>query len=311
LPRRRKGEPVSGWINLDKAYEVGSTEAVGRVRRLANAQKGGHAGTLDPLATGVLPIALGEATKTVPFLMDAEKVYRFTIEWGRTTDSYDAEGRTIATSDARPTAEQVAAALPAFVGEIDQIPPAFSAIRVDGERAYDLARAGETVELEPRRVTIHEAAVTAAPDADHVEITIRTGKGVYVRALARDVADRLGACGHVSALRRERVGAFSSQNAIGLEHLAELCQRGALREALLPVETALDDIPALAVTAEDAFRLKQGRPVVLVPRQVEALRPRLSADRTVLTTLGGVAQALCEMRAGRLEPTRVFHLEPE
>lgn len=311
MARRRKGDPVHGWINLDKPYELGSTDAVSRVRRLANAQKAGHAGTLDPLATGVLPIALGEATKTVPFLMDAQKVYRFTIAWGRTTESYDAEGETTATSHVRPTADAVAAVLPRFVGQISQTPPAFSAIRVNGERSYDLARAGEAVELAARAVTVHEAAVTAAPDPDHVEITIRSGKGVYVRALARDVALALGACGHVAALRRERVGAFSTANAITLEELAELCQRSALRGALLPVETALDDIPALAVTAEDAFRLKQGRPVVLVPRQVEALRPRLSADRTVLTTLGGVAQALCEMRAGKLEPTRVFHLEPE
>ncbi|MBC6982757.1 tRNA pseudouridine(55) synthase TruB [Caulobacter sp. 17J80-11] len=317
MGRRKKGDPVHGWVCLDKPLEVTSTEAVSKVRRLFNAQKAGHAGTLDPLATGVLPIALGEATKTVPFLMEAEKVYRFSIEWGATTTTFDREGEKTATSDVRPSADAVAAVLPRFVGEIQQVPPAFSAIKVGGERAYDLARDGIEVELAARPVVIHEAAVTAAPDADHVEITIRCGKGTYVRSLVRDIALEVGACGHVSALRRERVGPFSAENAITLDKLQELVHRGDGLEALLPVETALDDIPALAVTDEDAFWLKQGRPVVLLPRQVETLRPRLrprtvagqDASRTVLATTGGKAQALCEMRAGKLNPVRVFHLD--
>ena len=182
MGRRKKGQPVHGWICLDKPYEMGSTEAVTRVRRLFDAQKAGHAGTLDPLASGILPIALGEATKTVPFMMEAQKIYRFTIHWGVSTDSIDREGRIVGRSDVRPAMEQVAAALPAFVGEIDQVPPAFSAIKVDGQRAYDLARDGVEVELQARKVMIHEASVSAAPDADpnpdHVEIVIRTGKGV-------------------------------------------------------------------------------------------------------------------------------------
>ncbi|MCA6255161.1 MAG: tRNA pseudouridine(55) synthase TruB, partial [Phenylobacterium sp.] len=259
MGRRKSGEAVSGWVCLDKPYDLTSTQAVGRVRRLFNAQKAGHAGTLDPLATGILPIALGEATKTVSFMMDAGKTYRFTIAWGRTTTTLDREGETSAASDVRPTADQAAAALPAFVGEIDQVPPAFSAIKVDGERAYDLARAGQAVELAARRVVIHDARVTGAPDADHVEIEIDCGKGVYVRALVRDLAERLGACGHVSALRRTRVGPFTEDRAITLENLEDLGHKAGLLEALLPVETALDDIPELAVTAEDAFRLKQGR----------------------------------------------------
>jgi tRNA pseudouridine55 synthase len=307
--RRKSGEAVSGWVCLDKPYDLTSTQAVGRVRRLFNAQKAGHAGTLDPLATGVLPIALGEATKTVSFMMDAGKTYRFTIAWGRTTTTMDREGETSAASDVRPTADEAAAALPAFIGEIDQVPPAFSAIKVDGERAYDLARAGQTVELAARRVVIHDARVTGAPDADHVEIEIDCGKGVYVRALVRDLAERLGACGHVSALRRTRVGPFTEDRAITLENLGDLGHKAGLLEALLPVETALDDIPELAVTAEDAFRLKQGRPIVLVPRQVDDLRSRLSAGtRTVSVLAGGSLVALCEMRMGRLEPARVFHL---
>ena len=310
MGRRRKGDPVSGWICLDKSYDLTSTHAVSRVRRLFNAQKAGHAGTLDPLATGVLPIALGEATKTVPFLMDADKTYRFTIAWGVTTASFDREGAVIATSDVRPSQAAIEAALPAFVGEILQVPPAFSAIKVDGERAYDLARAGETVELKARPVVIHSARLTAAPDADHAEIEIDCGKGTYVRSLVRDLAQALGACGHVDMLRRTRVGRFTEAKAITLEILEDLSHKRALLEALLPVETALDDIPALAVTTEDAFRLKQGRSIVLVPRQVEALKARLKPGaRTVSAMMDGMVVALCEMRAGRLEPARVFHLE--
>ena len=315
MGRRRKGEAVSGWIVLDKPCDLGSTQAVGRVRRAFSAQKAGHAGTLDPLATGVLPIALGEATKTVPFLMDADKTYRFTIEWGVETASFDREGVVTATSDVRPTPEAAAAALTAFVGEIDQVPPAFSAIKVDGERAYDLAREGREVDLASRKVVIHKAEVLGAPDADHVEIEIVCGKGTYVRALARDLAAALGAHAHVSALRRTRVGPFGDDRAVTLELLLQLCDRSAGLEVLLPVETALDDIPALAVTTEDAFRLSQGRPIVLLPRQVETLKARLSspdgasyASRTVLTTHGGQAVSICEMRAGQLRPVRVFNL---
>lgn len=314
MARRRKGDPVSGWIVLDKPLGLGSTQAVGRARRAFNAQKAGHAGTLDPLATGVLPIALGEATKTVPYLVEADKTYRFTIAWGTTTASYDGEGAVTATSDVRPSPDAVAEALKAFVGEIEQVPPAFSAIKVDGERSYDLARAGQAVELKPRLVRVHRAEVKDAPDADHVALEIDCGKGVYVRAIARDLAATLGACGHVSALRRTRVGPFSADLAVTLEFLERMCDTGPNLEVLLPVETALDDIPALAVTTEDAFRLSQGRPIVLLPRQVETLKARLAApdgtglaSRTVLAMHGGVAVSICEMRAGQLSPTRVFN----
>ncbi len=318
MGRRRKGRPVSGWVALDKPLGMTSTQAVAKVRWLFEAQKAGHAGTLDPLATGVLPIALGEATKTVPYLMEADKAYRFAIEWGRNTTTLDQEGATTATSDVRPSREAVAAALTAFVGDIQQIPPAFSAVKVDGERAYDLARQGLEPDLKARTVTVHSAQATAAPDVDHVEIEIVCGKGTYVRAIVRDLAEALGACGHVSALRRTRAGPFGETDLISLETLEEFCHRGAGSEALLPVETALDDIPALAMTTEDAFRLSQGRAVVLLPRQVETLRTRLrprtiggqDASRTVLaTTDAGRALALCEMRAGRLQPVRLFHLE--
>lgn len=310
MGRRKKGDIVNGWVCLDKPLEMGSTDAVSKVRRLFNAQKAGHAGTLDPLASGILPIALGEATKTVPFMMDAEKVYRFTLNWGVSTDSLDREGEIVARSDVRPSVEAARAALEAFIGEIDQVPPQYSAIKVDGQRAYDLARDGTEFELASRRVTIHEAAVTDAPDADHVEITMRTGKGVYVRSLARDLAGALGAEGHVSALRRERVGPFSTENAVSLDFLTDLVHRDAASEGLLPVATALDDIPELAVTDQDAFSLRQGRPIVLLPRQVETLKSRLrEGSRTVSAFQGQTLVALGQLRAGRLEPDRVFNLQ--
>lgn len=309
MARRKKGDVINGWVCLDKPLEMGSTEAVSKIRRLFNAQKAGHAGTLDPLASGILPIALGEATKTVPFMMEAQKVYRFTVNWGVSTDSLDREGEITARSDMRPSVEAVRAALPAFVGEIDQVPPQYSAIKVDGQRAYDLARDGVEFELATRRVTIHEAAVTDAPDTDHVEITMRTGKGVYVRSLARDLAAALGAEGHVSALRRERVGPFSTENAVTLDFLTDLVHRDAASEGLLPVATALDDIPELAVTDQDAFSLRQGRPIVLLPRQVETLKSRLrEGSRTVSAFQGQTLVALGQLRAGRLEPDRVFNL---
>ena len=309
MGRRKKGEIVNGWVCLDKPFGMGSTEAVSKVRRLFDAQKAGHAGTLDPLASGILPIALGEATKTVPFMMEAQKVYRFTLNWGISTDSLDREGEITGRSDVRPDVEAVRAALPAFVGEIDQVPPQFSAIKVDGQRAYDLAREGADFELARRRVMIHEATVSDAPDADHVELTIRTGKGVYVRSLARDLAAVLGAEGHVSALRRERVGPFSTENAVTLDFLTDLVHRDAASEGLLPVATALDDIPELAVTDQDAFSLRQGRPIVLLPRQVETLKGRLrDGSRTVSAFQGQTLVALGQLRAGRLEPDRVFNL---
>ncbi|HSZ50971.1 MAG TPA: tRNA pseudouridine(55) synthase TruB [Caulobacteraceae bacterium] len=306
---RRKGLAVSGWVCLDKPWNLGSTQAVSRVRRAFQAQKAGHAGTLDPLAEGVLPIALGEATKTVPFLMESSKTYRFSIAWGVETATFDTEGEVTARSDVRPTAEAVKAALPRFVGEIQQVPPAFSAVKVSGERAYDLAREGVEVVLEPRAVRIDALRIATVPDADHIELEMDCGKGTYVRALVRDLAAALGTVAHVSALRRTRVGPFDIDRAVGLERLEELCHRGDALEVLLPVETALDDIPALAVTDEDAFRLTQGRSVVLIPRQVESLKARLGASRTVSALSGNRIVALCEMRAGRLNPTRVFHLD--
>ncbi len=311
LARRRRGRPISGWICLDKPAGLGSTPAVARVRRLFDAQKAGHAGTLDPLATGILPIALGEATKTVAFLMDAAKSYRVGIAWGVETDTLDGDGAAVARSDARPSRAMIESALPAFVGDIEQVPPAYSAVHVHGDRAYELARRGERPALAARVVRVDALRIAEMVSTDRTILDVDCGKGTYVRSLVRDLARSLGAHAHVAALRRTRVGPFREDQAIALASLEVLCDKDECLEALLPVETALDDIPELAVTDEDAFRLSQGRAVVLLPRQVDDLRPRLSAGRTVLARTSGSRSrvvALCQMRAGRLEPDRVFHL---
>src|SRR4051794_14603355 len=223
--RKREKHDVHGWVVLDKPIGMTSTHAVAVIKRLFTARRAGHAGTLDPLASGLLPIALGEATKTVPFVMDGRKTYRFAVRWGEERDTDDAEGRVVATSDARPSPEQVRALLPRFTGTIAQVPPRFSAIKIDGERAYDLARGGEVVELAERPVEIHRLELIEAPDADHAVLAAECGKGTYVRALARDMGRLLGCCGHVVALRRTMVGPFAEANMIPLERLDSLCHR--------------------------------------------------------------------------------------
>jgi tRNA pseudouridine55 synthase len=317
MARRKKGQDVHGWLVLDKPAELTSTDAVTRIRRLFDAKKAGHAGTLDPLATGVLPIALGEATKTVAWLMEAEKQYRFAIRWGASTDTQDKEGKVIATSDVRPSAAAAAAALATFLGEIQQVPPTYSAIKVDGERAYDLARDGEVVALEARPVVLHEATLADASDPDRFVFTCRCGKGFYVRALARDLAAALGAEGHVEDLRRTAVGPFHEDAAVGLEQLQNPEYETRAFEHLLPVETALADIPALAITEDEAFRLRHGRSIVLLPHQAEDLRarrrPRVISGQdmsraALATTREGQAVALGDVRAGSFNPIRVFQL---
>lgn len=319
MSRRQKkhGRPVNGWLVLDKPEGVTSTQAVAICRRVFDAQKTGHGGTLDPLASGILPMAFGEATKTVGYVMEADKDYVFTIRWGSSTTTQDREGEVTGTSDVRPSREAIEAVLPGFTGEIQQTPPQFSAIKVNGERAYDLARDGETVELEPRTVVVHEAKLLDCPSEDLAVFFVRCGKGFYIRALVRDIAAALGAEGHVAALRRTRVGAFREENAIQLSNLDEMSDKAALDAKLVPIETALDDIPALAVRGEEASRLRQGRDIVLLPHQVEAFRemrrPRVvngeDASRVCLAREGdgGAAIALGEVRAGRFTPIRVFN----
>ncbi|NQY96447.1 MAG: tRNA pseudouridine(55) synthase TruB [Henriciella sp.] len=310
--RKRKGDPVHGWLAVDKPVDVSSTRVVGILKRLYNAQKAGHGGTLDPLADGILPIAFGEATKTAQWAMDCDKEYVFTIEWGNSTASQDKEGEVVATSDVRPTREQIEAALPDFIGDIQQVPPKYSAIKVDGERAYDLARDGEAFEIPSREVTVYEAELVNMADADHATFRVVSGKGFYIRALARDLAIALGAEGHVSQLRRTRVGAMDASNSITLAALENLAEdKDALLGKLLPLETVLDDVPQIEIDASDAAALKQGREIVLLPHLVEQWRSdaeRFDSDRLALTQNDSKAVALGEVRAGRFQPKKVFQL---
>ncbi|MBC7954215.1 MAG: tRNA pseudouridine(55) synthase TruB, partial [Rhodospirillaceae bacterium] len=255
MARKRKGIPIDGWLAIDKPVGIGSTQVVAAVRRITGAAKVGHGGTLDPLASGILPIALGEATKTVAYVMDGAKTYQWRVRWGQSTTTDDMEGAVCATSDVRPTTEQILAALPAFLGDIQQVPPAYSAIMVNGERAYDLARAGETVELKSRIVRIDGFRLVGQPDADHADFEVNCGKGTYIRSLARDLALALGTVGHIVILRRTACGPFNEGNSIPLDKFRESGQGPALRSHLLPVETALDDIPALALSEAEARRL--------------------------------------------------------
>lgn len=302
MSRRKKGEDVSGWIVLDKPEEMTSTHAVSAIKRVFNANKAGHAGTLDPLASGILPIALGEATKTVPWLMEAQKTYLFTIKWGVSTQTQDREGEPTATSDVRPKPEQIRAALKDFIGELEQVPPQFSAVKVDGERAYDIARSGEAVELEPRLVEVHEAELVGTEGQDLATFRVRSGKGFYIRALVRDLAAKLGAEGHVWRLRRTAVGPFKEAESVTLDALVDLGHKGAASERLKPVETALDDIPALAVSSADAARLAKGQAVLLRGRDAPIF------TGTVYVTAAGRLLALAEVDRGEIVPKRVFNL---
>jgi tRNA pseudouridine55 synthase len=277
------------------------------VKRLFSAKRAGHAGTLDPLASGGLPIALGEATKTVPFVMDGRKLYRFTVRWGEERDTDDAEGRVTQTSDRRADETAIRTALPAFIGTIEQVPPRFSAIKVAGERAYDLARDEEQFDLAARPIRIDRLDLVETPDADHTVFEAECGKGTYVRAIARDLGRKLGGYGHVSALRRVAVGPFREETLISLEQLEAMCQKAAagevsLADALLPVETALDDIPALAVGGADAARLQRGQAVLLRGRDAPIF------TGTVYVTASGRLQALAEVDRGEIVPKRVFNL---
>ena len=304
---RREKRDVHGWIVLDKAVGMTSTQAVGAIKRLFSCKRAGHAGTLDPLASGCLPIALGEATKTVPFVMDGRKVYRFTVQWGEERDTDDAQGRVVAVCDARPDRAAIEAVIPQYTGTISQVPPQYSAIKIDGERAYDLARDGETVDLQARPVEIHRLDLVNMPDSSTAEFEAECGKGTYVRSLARDIGRALGCLGHIKALRREAVGSFGENDMISLEQLSAMCHRAAageasLADALLPVETALDDIPALAVSRADAARLQRGQAVLLRGRDAPIFRG------TVYVTVSGQLVALAEVDRGEIVPKRVFNL---
>jgi len=301
--RKRERRDVHGWLVLDKPVGMTSTHAVGVVKRCFNAKRAGHAGTLDPLASGVLPIALGEATKTVSFVMEGRKIYRFTIRWGEERDTDDAEGSIVASSSERPSQERVRALLPRFTGLIEQVPPRFSAVKIEGERAYDLAREGATVELEPRAIEIHALEWMAAPDPDHTVLAAACGKGTYIRALARDMGRLLGCYGHVAQLRRTAVGPFDESSAVTLQAFQEgSSTTDAAIPHLLPVESGLAALPSLRVSLADAGRLARGQAVLLRGRDAPMIEGWVS-----ISTQGALV-GLAEVERGELRPRRIFNL---
>ena len=311
MARRKKGDPISGWINLDKPYGMTSTQAIGKVRRALNARKIGHAGTLDPLASGVLPIALGEATKTISFVQDDIKTYRFTITWGQQRDTDDMEGRVIASSDTRPSIEQITALLPKYSGKIEQTPPIYSAIKVNGERAYDLARDGQTPKLKSRLVYIESLELLDARK-DQADFEMICRKGTYVRSIARDMGNDLGCNGYISALRREKVGVFLAEDAISLDILNDMDYFSARSEYLLPLQIVLDDILALDLTEEETAKTRNGQMLEFVSRpDFERLtKAGLGKKESILAlaTHENAPIALIEQQRAQIKPVRVFNI---
>lgn len=311
MSRTRKGQKLDGWINLDKPIGLTSTQALARVKRALKPQKIGHAGTLDPLATGILPLALGEATKTIPFAQDREKTYSFTVQWGSATDTEDSEGQVIATSPVRPAESAIKAALPRFLGEIEQIPPRFSAIKIDGERAYDIARDGEVIDM-PRRFVWIESLELLTCGPDSADFRCVCGKGTYIRSLGRDLAVALGTVGHIVALRREAVGPFTLDTAISLDFFTDFDDSAPLDNVLLPLETTLDDIPALALTMGEAAKLRSGQALSFIARpdlaRLTAIGADLSEEMTALALHDGKPVALVTITGPAIRPVRVLNL---
>ena len=305
--RKQRGRPLDGWLIIDKPAGLTSTDVVNRVRRIFDARKAGHGGTLDPLATGLLPVAFGAATKTVPYVMDGTKLYRFTLRFGEARDTDDADGEVTETSDVRPDRRRDRGRSAAFRGEIMQIPPIFSAIKVAGERAYDMAREGRAPVLEPRPARVDRFVLVERPDADTAIFEVTSGKGVYMRSLARDLARACGTVGHIAALRRLRVGPFLEHHAIPLDKLREPDDTApASPDLLLPVETALADIPALALTEQEAADLRHGQTISLVAlmgRIPTAADPDNGLARAMA---GGRVIGLCRLQDGLLKPERVL-----
>ena len=305
--RRPRGRPLDGWLIVDKPQGLTSTDVVNRVRRAFDAQKAGHGGTLDPLATGLLPVAFGAATKTVPYVMDGTKIYRFTLRLGEARDSDDADGQPVGTSDVRPSDEQIRATLPAFRGDIMQVPPVFSAVKVDGERAYDLSRAGTPPVLAPRPARVDRFDLIERPDADHALFEVHSGKGVYMRSLARDLAIACGTLGHVAALRRLRVGPFTEAQAIPLDKLQRAVDTPPVSpDLLLPVATALADIPALALTEAEVCDLLHGQAISLVALMGRIPRTADPDGGLARAMAGSRVLGLCRLEDGWLKPERLL-----
>ncbi|MBL4929631.1 tRNA pseudouridine(55) synthase TruB [Fuscibacter oryzae] len=301
MARVKKGRPVSGWLVVDKPAGVTSTAVVNKVKWALSAQKAGHAGTLDPAATGVLAVALGEATKTVPYITDALKCYRFVVTFGAATTTDDAEGAVVETSALRPTDEEIAAALPAFRGDILQVPPQFSAVKVEGERAYDLAREGVEMDLVARPLWVERLKVLARHDADHVELEMVCGKGGYVRSIARDLGRALGCLGHVQWLRREWSGPFQAKDGLSMEEIERMAKTDELDSHVRPLELGLADLPQVPATPEGAVRLKNGNPGMVISSTAQY-------GDEAWASYQGKPVAVGIYKAGELHPSRVFNL---
>ena len=300
MGRKRKGRDISGWLVVDKPAGMTSTAVVSKVRWALDARKAGHAGTLDPDATGVLAIALGEATKTVPYITDAMKAYEFTIRLGQATNTDDAEGEVIAESDVRPGEEAIKQALGQFIGDIDQVPPQFSAVKIDGERAYKRARDGETMEIAARPLFVESLILTDVPDPDHVTLEMICGKGGYVRSIARDLGEALGCHAHVRRLRRIWSGPFDAEDGLTMDRIEALAQTPELDEHILPLEVALADLPEVTATAEGAQRLRNGNPGMVIARDVDY-------GEECWASFDGKAVAIGRYKSGELHPSRVLN----
>ena len=300
MGRRKKGRDISGWLVIDKPAGMTSTAVVNKVRWAFDANKAGHAGTLDPDATGILAVALGEATKTVPFVTDAMKAYEFTVRLGQATNTDDAEGKVIAQSDARPTDDQIKEALGGFLGEIMQVPPKFSAVKIDGQRAYKLARDGEDVEIAARPLWVEELLMIDRPDTDHVVLEMTCGKGGYVRSIARDLGEALGCFGHVTRLRRLWSGPFELEDAVTLDRVEELARTPELDDLLLPLEIGLAELPQVTCTDQGAARLRNGNPGMVIAQDVEY-------GEECWASYQGQPVAVGRFKAGELHPSRVFN----
>lgn len=314
--KRKHLKPVNGWVNFDKPKGMTSTQAVGKIRFLFKARKAGHAGTLDPLASGILPIALGEATKTIPFMQDGQKSYKFTVQWGTSTTTDDEEGDVLQQSENTPSQKDIEAVLQNYIGDIEQVPPQFSAIKIDGERAYDLARDGEKVELKGRVVHIEALGLLKHDKkARQSEFECVCGKGTYIRSLARDMGENLGCFGHIISLERTAVGPFTKESAISLDILEKIGDNTATGDVLLPLESALDDIPALSVKQEEAAQLKQGQVVSFIARpDIERLEKsgitigQTDEEQIVLTLLNRSPVGLVTVEGAKLKPKKMFNL---
>jgi tRNA pseudouridine55 synthase len=307
MARKRRGEPVNGWVIVDKPLGMGSTGTVGKVRYLLNAQKAGHGGTLDPLASGILPIALGEATKVVSYAMNGRKTYEFTVRWGQSTTTDDMEGDVVAETDVRPTETEILSVLSEFEGEIDQVPPIYSAIKVNGKRAYDLARADIAVELKSRKVQVYKCELVRCDDVDYASFRVQCGKGTYIRSLARDIAVQLGTCAHVNQLRRTVVGPFTEKHAISLDSLEALGHSALDSVTLLAVEAVLDDIPALALSADETRRLKHGQTIQLGSMVDQLALIGITQDDVLCALFEGKMIALVKCVEGEIKALRVLN----